>query len=73
MLQRIEYQRLFYRQHLEMLSYFHLMKVYKYCLISNFYQTIASFAIDFLYFLEQIMITKIRKIYRKNFPLTAII
>ena len=68
-----EYERSFYwQQHFEILFCFHFMKVYKFCWISNIDQTNTSFAMYFSYFVEEIMNTKICKIYRKNCPLTAI-
>ena len=52
---------------------FPFMKVYKFCSISNIDQTTENFAMDFSYFVEEIMNAKICKIHCKHFPLTAII
>ena len=74
MLQRNEYQRLFHgQQHLEIKFWFHFMRAYKICLMSNIDQITKNFLIDFSYFLREIMNTRIWKIHRKLFPPTAII
>ena len=76
MLKGIEYQRLFYwQQHLEILFCFYFIRAYKFCSISklNIDQITKNFAMDFSYFEEEIMNTKICKIYRKFFSLTSII
>ena len=67
LLERIEYQRLFYWQYfLEIYIFFNFMRVYKFCSISNIDQTIKNVAMAFSYYVEGIMNTKICEIYGKS-------
>ena len=68
LLHRIEYQIIFcWQQHLEILFRFHFMRVHKFCSISNIDQNTKNVEMDFSYFVEEIMNTKIYKIYRDFF------
>ena len=72
LLQKIEYQRLFHRQqNLEILFCFSFMRAYEFCSISNIDQSTKIFAMDFSYLVEEIINTKIFRIYRKICTVTA--
>ena len=49
------------------------MTVYKFCSMSNINQTTTNFEIDFSYFVEEIMNTKIWESIAKKIPVTGII